>query len=104
MNPQPTVADVLLHGALGPAAIGHSLGDPGLLATHSARVDAGLQARVEDFAEGDADLERGGDFGVHFGVTLVPDRQPVVGVIEAQAVGHGLDGLAQLAQGAVLII
>ncbi|MNS45936.1 hypothetical protein D3C72_784170 [compost metagenome] len=101
LNPQPAVADVLFHRALGASAVGHPLGDPGLLAPLSAGVDAGLQARVEDFAEGDADLEDGGHLGVHFGVALVPDRQPVVGVIEAQAVGHGLDGFAQLAQGAV---
>ena len=79
---------------------GQSLRDPRFFATDGVLIDPGLQADLQDFAEGDARAQHRGEVGVNFAVLPVPQDQAVVGVIDADAVGHGLDRFQQLTQDA----
>ncbi len=57
-----------------------------------------LDADPQGFAECQTDDEMGLKFGIQFGVTGVPQHQPVLRIIETQAVRHGVHRLADAAQ------
>ncbi|MNJ40500.1 hypothetical protein D3C77_353970 [compost metagenome] len=100
LDSQPAVADLHLARPGGRAATGHPLDGPRRLAPGGVGIDASVQARGHHLAEADAGLEHLGQVRVDRLVALIPQDQAVVGVIDAHAVGHGVDGFQKLAQGA----
>uniref|UniRef100_A0A0N4ZCW1 Flagellar hook-associated protein 1 n=1 Tax=Parastrongyloides trichosuri TaxID=131310 RepID=A0A0N4ZCW1_PARTI len=98
LDTQPAIADLKLARALRIAALGQSFSGPGVFAADGFGIDARLQADVEKFFKRDADLQGAGQVGADIQVSLVPDLQPIVGVIDAQTVGHGVNRLQHLPQ------
>jgi hypothetical protein len=96
----PVSGDALLERGGQRLARLHTLGDPRVLPPDGVGVEAFTQADPDDLAEGHSDLQIGRKFGIHLGVAVVPQRQPVVGVVEGHAVRHGVDGFTDLGQGA----
>src|SRR5690606_7941220 len=96
LDAQPSIADLKLARAMGMAALGQSFGGPVAFAADGFGVDARLQADVEKFFKRDADFQGAGQVRADIQVALVPDLQPVVGVIDAQTVRHGVDRLQHL--------
>ena len=92
--------DALLEGARqGPTRFDPFI-DPLLLAAHSLLVQVLGDADLENLAEGHAALKPGGELGIDLGIAGIPQDQPVLGIVKTEAVGHGVDGFAQLANGA----